>query len=194
MLCILAILRHGVKPDEGEIAVTGATGGVGSVAIAVLNKLGYKVTAITGKLTETDYLLNLGAAEVIDRSSLGPNKPLLKERWSAVIDVLGGNTLANLCASTKYHGIVTACGLAESMELPATVAPFILRGITLVGIDSVRCSKEHRLEAWTKLSENIDSNKLQAMITEINIEDAPHYSTLLMDGIFKGRIVVNMDA
>ncbi|MDR5172850.1 oxidoreductase [Methylobacillus flagellatus] len=194
MLCILAILRHGVRPEDGEIAVTGATGGVGSVAISALSQLGYKVAAITGKSTGTDYLLNLGANEVLDRSSLGPNKPLLKERWVGVIDVLGGNTLANLCASTKYQGIVTACGLAESMELPATVAPFILRGITLVGIDSVRCPKEHRLEAWAKLSEYIDSSKLQAIITEIKVEDAPHYSKLLMDGVFKGRIVVNMDA
>ncbi len=193
MLCILAILRHGLKPEDGAIAVTGATGGVGSVAILVLSKLGYKVTALTGKLTETDYLLNLGATEIIDRSTLGPNKPLLKERWAGVIDVLGGNTLANLCASTKYRGIVTACGLAESMELPATVAPFIFRGITLVGIDSVRCSKAHRLEAWARLSESIDMHKLKDLITEIKPEDAPHYCKLLIDGVFKGRIVVNMD-
>lgn len=195
MLCVLALLRHGLKPSDGEIAVTGATGGVGSVAILILKELGYKAVAITGKLSETDYLLDLGAHEVIDRALYAsPAKPLLKERWAGVIDVLGGNTLASLCASTKYHGVVTACGLAESMDLPASVAPFILRGVTLVGVDSVKCPKETRLEAWAMLSEKINLSKLNTVISEIKLEDAINYSKLLLSGTFKGRIIVDLSS
>lgn len=192
MLCVLALLRHGLKPSDGEIAVTGATGGVGSVAILLLKHLGYSVTAITGKLSESNYLLNLGAHEVLDRAIYAsPTKPLLKERWAGVIDVLGGNTLASLCASTKYGGIVTACGLAESIELPSSVAPFILRGITLVGIDSVHCPKATRLAAWSRLSEQVNLDKLRSMVSEITLEEVPHFSKLILSGDLKGRIIVD---
>jgi acrylyl-CoA reductase (NADPH) len=192
MLCVLALLRHGLKSSDGEIAVTGATGGVGSVAILLLKHLGYSVTAITGKLSESNYLLNLGAHEVLDRAIYAsPTKPLLKERWAGVIDVLGGNTLASLCASTKYGGIVTACGLAESIELPSSVAPFILRGITLVGIDSVHCPKATRLAAWSRLSEQVNLDKLRSMVSEITLEEVPHFSKLILSGDLKGRIIVD---
>ncbi|MCH2221763.1 MAG: oxidoreductase, partial [Dechloromonas sp.] len=146
MLCVLALERQGLQPGDGEIVVTGAAGGVGSVAIAVLKQLGYAVVAVSGRPEETDYLKQLGAAEIIDRSVFSaPGKPLGKERWAGAVDVVGSHTLANICATTKYRGVVTACGLAGGMDFPSSVAPFILRGVTLVGIDSVMCPRPERL-------------------------------------------------
>lgn len=160
MLCVLALERHGVTPDQGEILVTGAAGGVGSVAIAVLAKLGYRVVAVSGRPAEAEYLKNLGAVEVLERAQFAtPGKPLGKERWAGAVDVVGSTTLANVCATTKYRGVVTACGLAGGMDFPATVAPFILRGVTLVGIDSVMCPRPDRLEAWRRLGTDLEDRK-----------------------------------
>ena len=153
MLCVLAIEEHGITPADGEILVTGATGGVGSIAVLVLSRLGYRVVAVSGKATEHDYLKDLGAVEIIDRAEFSDaGKPLQKERWAAVVDVVGNHVLANACASTKYGGIVTACGLAGGMDLLTTVAPFILRGVTLKGIDSVMAAMEKRIAAWQRLA------------------------------------------
>jgi acrylyl-CoA reductase (NADPH) len=154
MLCVLALEKHGVKPGDGEIVVTGAAGGVGSVAIAVLAKLGYTVVAVSGRPAEADYLKQLGASEVLERSAsfAAPGKPLGKERWAGAVDVVGSHTLANICATMKYRGVVTACGLAGGMDFPSAVAPFILRGVTLVGIDSVMCPRPDRLVAWQRLA------------------------------------------
>jgi acrylyl-CoA reductase (NADPH) len=154
MLCVLALERHGVTPDRGEVLVTGAAGGVGSVAVAVLSKLGYRVAAVTGRPEEADYLTSLGAKEILDRAQFSqPGKPLSKERWAGAVDVVGGQVLANVCSAMIYRGTVAACGLAGGMSLPATVAPFILRGVTLAGIDSVMCPREERLVAWRRLAE-----------------------------------------
>ncbi|WP_245835126.1 MDR family oxidoreductase [Methylobacillus rhizosphaerae] len=192
MLCIQALLQHGLKPEDGEIAVTGATGGVGSVATLILSQLGFQVVAITSSLVESDYLKSLGATEVMDKALLPPpSKPLLKERWAAAIDVLGGKTLSSLCSSTRYQGIVAACGLAESIDLPITVAPFILRGVTLAGIDSVRRSKADRIIAWERLAKLADSARLEALTTEISLEDVPRYCDQLLNNQFRGRFVVN---
>lgn len=161
MLCVLALERHGLTPAAGEIVVTGAAGGVGSVAVTVLARLGYRVVSVSGRPAEADYLKQLGAAEVLDRAAFStPGKPLGKERWAGAIDVVGSHTLANLCATTRYRGIVTSCGLAGGMDLPATVAPFILRGVTLAGIDSVMCPAAERREAWNRLATDLDPAKL----------------------------------
>jgi acrylyl-CoA reductase (NADPH) len=194
MLCVLAIEAHGAKPDgsdKGEVLVTGATGGVGSVAVAVLSKLGWRVVAATGKAAEADYLKSLGAAEVIDRATLAAaGKPLQKERWAVVVDTLGSHTLANACAQTRYGGIVAACGLAQGMDLPSSVAPFILRGVTLAGIDSVMAPLAKREAAWQRLARDLDVKLLESMTEEIDLSQAAARAADLMDGKVRGRIVV----
>jgi acrylyl-CoA reductase (NADPH) len=195
MLCVLAIERHGAKPGDGEVLVTGATGGVGSVAVAVLAKLGWRVVASTGKAQEAAYLKSLGAAEVIDRAALGAaGKPLQKERWAAVIDTLGSHTLANACAQTRYGGVVAACGLAQGMDLPSSVAPFILRGVTLAGVDSVMAPLAQRELAWTRLARDLDVKLLESMIEEVPLSQAIARAADLMDGKIRGRIVVKTSA
>jgi acrylyl-CoA reductase (NADPH) len=191
MLCVLALERHGVKPGDGEVLVTGATGGVGSVAIALLSKLGHRVVAATGKASEHGYLQSLGAAAVIDRAELGaPGKPLQKERWAAVVDAVGSHTLANACAQTRYGGAVAACGLAQGMDFPATVAPFILRGVALLGVDSVMAPLALREQAWSRLARDLDPKVLESLTTEIGLDEAIDAAQRLMAGQVKGRIVV----
>lgn len=194
MLCVMALERHGVSPDKGEIVVTGAAGGVGSAAIALLSKLGYTVAAVSGRPNEADYLRGLGAAEILDRSAFSePGKPLARERWAGAVDVVGSHTLANVCASTKYRGVVTACGLAQGMDLPASVAPFILRGVTLVGIDSVMCPRPERLEAWERLVRDLDPAKLDVMTTEIGLSEVVATAGRLMAGGVRGRVIVDVN-
>ncbi len=193
MLCVLALEKHGIRPSDGEILVTGASGGVGSVAIAVLAQLGYTVIASTGRVDEAAYLKALGASQVIDRSELSaPGKAISKERWAGVIDSVGSHTLANACASTKYRGAVAACGLAGGMDFPVTVAPFILRGVTLYGIDSVMAPLEVRQEAWQRLSRDLDIKKLDAITREIALSDAIAVATELLAGQVRGRVVVDV--
>jgi acrylyl-CoA reductase (NADPH) len=193
MLCVLALERHGVAPAAGEVLVTGATGGVGGVAIALLAKLGFKVVASTGKASEADYLRRLGATEVVDRTALGaPGKPLQKERWAAAIDTLGSHTLANVCAQTRYGGVVAACGLAQGMDFPSSVAPFILRGVTLAGVDSVMAPTPLREAAWQRLARDLDPALLESMIEEIELPAAVARAADLMDGKVRGRLVVHI--
>jgi acrylyl-CoA reductase (NADPH) len=195
MLCVLAIERHGTRPNDGEVLVTGATGGVGSVAVAVLARLGWRVVASTGKAHEAAYLKSLGASEVIDRAALGAaGKPLQKERWAAVVDTLGSHTLANACAQTRYGGVVAACGLAQGMDLPSSVAPFILRGVTLAGIDSVMAPLARREAAWTRLARDLDPTLLESMTEEIALPQAIARAADLIDGKIRGRIVVRTKA
>ena len=194
MLCVLALERHGVAPAAGEVLVTGATGGVGSVAIALLPRLGFKVVASTGKASGADYLRRLGAAEVIDRAALAaPGKPLQKERWAAAIDTLGSHTLANVCAQTRYGGVVAACGLAQGMDFPTTVAPFILRGVTLVGIDSVMAPREKRLRAWSRLAADLDRGKLAAMTETRPLMDVIALAPAILAGKVRGRVVLEVE-
>ena len=194
MLCVMALEQHGIKPEMGEILVTGANGGVGSFAITILAKLGYTVVASTGRVEESDYLKNLGATEVIDRSQLSePGRPLAKERWAGVIDSVGSHTLVNACASTQYGGMVAACGLAQGMDLPGTVAPFILRGITLAGIDSVMRPIADRVEAWDRLANLLDANTLDKVSKEISLTQAIDAAYDLIAGKIQGRIVIKMD-
>lgn len=194
MLCVLALERHGVKPSDGEILVTGAAGGVGSVATAVLTKLGYTVVAVSGRPEEAEYLKGLGAKEVLDRAQFSsPGKPLGKERWAGAVDVVGSHTLANVCATTKYRGVVTACGLAGGMDFPSSVAPFILRGVTLVGIDSVMCPTPDRLEAWRRLGCDLDIEKLGVISREIGLSEVMPFATKLLNGEVKGRVVVDVN-
>tara|TARA_R110002072_G_scaffold130637_2_gene269592 strand:+ start:8858 stop:9838 length:981 start_codon:yes stop_codon:yes gene_type:complete len=191
MLCAMALERGGVTPDQGPILVTGAGGGVGSVAIGLLSKLGYEVAAVSGRPEAADYLKELGASEVLPRSDFSqPGKPLGKERWAGAVDVVGSHTLANICASTRYDGIVTACGLAGGMEFPATVAPFILRGVTLVGIDSVQCKQPRRSEAWQRLVEDLDLAKLETMTNEIQLDDVIETAKNWGQSDHRGRVVV----
>ncbi len=193
MLCVLALERHGVQPGSGEVLVTGATGGVGSVATAVLARLGHRVVAATGKASEVDYLTRLGAAEVIDRASLSaPGKPLQKERWAAVVDAVGSHTLANALAQTRYGGVVAACGLAQGADLPATVMPFILRGVTLAGVDSVTAPLTVREQAWARLATDLDPAVLAAMTEEIGMAEVPARAAALMRGEVRGRLVVRI--
>lgn len=193
MLCVMALEVQGLKPGAGEVLVTGASGGVGSVAVALLSKLGYEVVAATGKAEEEGYLRQLGARTVIDRSSLSaPGKPLQKERWAGVVDAVGSHTLANACAQTRYGGAVAACGLAQGADLPASVMPFILRGVSLLGIDSVMAPLERRQRAWQRLARDLDLSLLETMITEITIEQAVEYAQALMQGKVRGRIVVKI--
>jgi acrylyl-CoA reductase (NADPH) len=194
-LCVLALERHGLRPGQGDILVTGANGGVGGIAIALLAKQGYRVIATTGRVMESAYLLGLGAAEVIDRAELNsPGKPLMKERWLGVVDTVGSHTLANACASTSYNGAVAACGLAQGMDFPATVAPFILRGITLYGIDSVMVPRERRLQAWNRLATDLDPQRLEAMTREVGLHQAIAAATDLLNGEVRGRLVVDVNA
>jgi len=193
MLCVMALEKHGVKPADGEVLVTGASGGVGSVAVSLLSRLGYTVVASTGRMEEAAYLQSLGAASVIDRAELSnPGKPLAKERWAAVVDSVGSHTLANACASTKYGGAVSACGLAQGMDFPASVAPFILRGVTLYGIDSVMAPLAKREEAWARLAKDLDLAKLDALTTEIALENAVGVAAELLQGKVRGRVVVKL--
>jgi acrylyl-CoA reductase (NADPH) len=193
MLCIMALEHHGIQPSDGEVLVTGASGGVGSVAVALLSKLGYRVVASTGRPAESDYLKSLGANLVIDRSELSsPGKPIGKERWAGVIDTVGSHTLANACATTKYRGAVAACGLAGGMDFPASVAPFILRGVTLYGIDSVMAPLKLRLQAWQRLAQDLDVSKLEAMTQEIGLSQAIGTAAQLLQGKVRGRVVVNV--
>ena len=192
MLCVMALERHGIKPLSGDILVTGAAGGVGSVAIALLAKLGYRVVAATGRATESEFLKQLGAAEIVDRAQFAAaGKPLAKERWAAAIDVVGSHTLANVCASVRYGGVVAACGLAGGMDFPATVAPFILRNVTLAGVDSVMRPRADRLEAWGRLAQDLEVEKLELLTEEIPLSDAPDRAAQLLEGKIRGRIVVN---
>lgn len=195
MLCIIALERHGLTPADGDVLVTGANGGVGSFAISLLSKLGYRVVASTGRLQESEYLRALGAREVIDRATLGaPGKPLQAERWAAAVDSVGSHTLANVLAGTHSDGAVAACGLAQGMDLPATVAPFILRGVSLLGINSVTRPYAERIEAWRRLSNDLDLSALDAITEEIALGDAVEYAGRLLDGGVRGRVVVDVNA
>ncbi|NQW69316.1 MAG: oxidoreductase [Betaproteobacteria bacterium] len=194
MLCVMALQSHGLKPSDGEVLVTGAAGGVGSFAIALLNKLGFTVVASTGRLSEENYLKQLGATEVIERTALSaPGKPLAKERWAAVVDSVGSHTLANACAQTKSDGAVAACGLAQGMDFPSSVAPFILRGITLYGINSVTVARAKRIAAYEQLSKLMDLKTLDEISHEINLEESLKYAQELMVGNIRGRVIVNVN-
>ncbi len=193
MLCVLALEDHGTRPEAGPVLVTGATGGVGSVAVALLARLGYDVITVTGKADEHDYLTGLGARDIVERSELSePGRPLGKERWAAAIDTVGSHTLANALASTMYGGTVAACGLAQGMDLPATVMPFILRGVTLAGIDSVNCPRPRRLEAWNRLARDLDVGLLEAMSTEVQLEAVLDLAQRQLDGDLRGRTIVKV--
>jgi acrylyl-CoA reductase (NADPH) len=193
MLAVMALEKQGLAPKDGPIVVTGAAGGVGSVAIALLAKLGFHVIASTGRMSETDYLKGLGAAEVIDRNELsGPAKPLAKERWAGGIDSVGSTTLANILSMTKYRGAVAACGLAGGMDLPSSVAPFILRGVCLLGIDSVMCPIELRKAAWSRLASDLDSGKLTEITHEIDLDEVIDAGAKILAGQVRGRIVVKI--
>lgn len=194
MLCVMALQSHGLKPSDGEVLVTGAAGGVGSFALALLSKLGFTVVASTGRLSEENYLKQLGASEVIERTALSaPGKPLAKERWAAVVDSVGSHTLANACAQTKSDGAVAACGLAQGMDFPSSVAPFILRGITLYGINSVTVARAKRIAAYEQLSKLIDLKTLDEISHEINLEESLKYAQELMAGNIRGRVIVNVN-
>lgn len=193
MLCVMALEAHGLAAGDGEVLVTGATGGVGSIAIAVLSRLGHRVVAATGKPGEEAYLRALGAAQVIDRAELaGPGKPLQKERWSGVVDALGGHTLANALAQVRYGGAVAACGLAQGAELPTTVMPFILRGVSLLGVDSVMAPLSRRQAAWDRLARDLDPVLLESMIVEVDLEAAVDQAQALLEGRSRGRVVVRL--
>jgi acrylyl-CoA reductase (NADPH) len=193
MLSVLALERHGLTPKHGPVVVTGAAGGVGSVAIAVLSRLGYSVIASTGRMSEAPYLKALGAAEVIDRNELsGPAKPLARERWAGGIDSVGSTTLANLLSMTKYGGAIAACGLAAGMDLPTSVAPFILRGVCLLGIDSVMCPIEQRKTAWSRLASDLDRAKLAEITHEIGLDGVIDAGARILAGQVRGRIVVKI--
>jgi acrylyl-CoA reductase (NADPH) len=194
MLCIMGLERQGVTPDKGEVVVTGASGGVGSVAVAILSKLGYTIAAVTGRTSEADYLKSLGASEIIDRTELTePGKPLARERWAGAVDTVGSHVLANVCASMRYRGVVTACGLAGGMDFPATVAPFILRGVTLVGVDSVMCPRPEHIEAWQRLARDLDPKKLDLTTSEIGLSEAIETAGGFMEGKVRGRVVVDVN-
>lgn len=193
MLAVMALEKHGLTPADGPVLVTGAAGGVGSVAITLLARLGWHVIASTGRTSEADYLTSLGAAEIIDRAELSaPGRALGKERWAAAVDSVGSHTLANLIAQTRYHGAVAACGLAQGMDLPASVAPFILRGVALLGIDSVMCPVAKRREAWRRLSVDLDRTKLHAMTTHIAFDDVLDTARAILTGSVRGRVVVDI--
>ena len=192
MLCVLALERHGVRAGDGEVLVTGATGGVGSVAVALLAKLGHRVVAATGKAAQASYLATLGAAAVIDRAELSaPGKPLQKERWAAVVDAVGSHTLVNALAQTRYGGAVAACGLAQGLDLPGSVMPFILRGVALLGVDSVMAPLALRQQAWARLATDLDPALLETITTEVPLSGAIEAAARLMDGQVRGRLVVN---
>ena len=194
MLAVLALEKHGVSPDKGPVLVTGASGGVGGVTIALLDRLGYQVVASTGRLEETDYLKSLGADEVIDRATLSaPGRPIGSEQWAGAVDSVGSHTLANVCAGLKYDGAAAACGLAQGLDFPASVAPFILRGVTLCGIDSVQRPMPYRVEAWDRLAKDLDLAKLDAMTTEVSLSDAIRVAQDILPGKVRGRVVVDVN-
>ncbi|MGB5213004.1 MAG: MDR family oxidoreductase [Anderseniella sp.] len=193
MLCVMALEDAGITPDSGEILVTGAAGGVGSVAIAILSKLGYSVTASTGRTSEEAFLKGLGAASIIDREEFNtPPKPLAKSRWAGCVDAVGSTTLANVLSQMNYGGAVAACGLAQGMDLPASVAPFILRGVRLLGVDSVMCPKPRREQAWARLAKDLDMAKLDSLTTHIKLDDVIAAGADIMSGKVRGRIVVDI--
>jgi acrylyl-CoA reductase (NADPH) len=193
MLALMALERHGMKPAHGAAVVTGASGGVGTVAVSLLSRQGWHVIASTGRMAEEAFLKDLGAAEVIDRAELsGPGKPLGKERWAAGIDSVGSHTLANLLSQTNYGGAIAACGLAQGFDLPATVMPFILRGVSLLGIDSVMASRERRIEAWDRISSELDHRKLDALTTTIGFDDIVAAAHEIVAGKIRGRVIVDM--
>jgi acrylyl-CoA reductase (NADPH) len=193
MLAVMALERHGLSPARGPIAVTGAAGGVGSVAVALLAKLGFAVHAVTGRPQEADFLRGLGATEIVERKELaGPARPLAKERWAGGIDAVGSTTLANLLSMIRYGGAVAACGLAGGMDLPASVAPFILRGVSLYGIDSVMCPLDRRREAWKRLESDLDRQKLAMITREIGLPDVFGVAPEILAGQVRGRIVVKI--
>jgi acrylyl-CoA reductase (NADPH) len=193
-LCVDALVKHGLTPDKGDVLVTGASGGVGSVAIALLARAGFKVVASTGKTSEGDYLKALGARDVIDRNELAqPGKPIQKERWAAVVDSVGSHTLANACAQTRYRGLVAACGLAQGMDFPASVAPFILRGVSLLGIDSVMAPRELRQPAWDRLARDLDAGSLERISAVIGLSEVPNAAQNIVSGRIRGRIVVDVN-
>ncbi len=190
MLCVMALEAHAITPDRGPVLVTGANGGVGSVAIALLSKMGHEVIASTGRMDESDFLKGLGASEIIDRNELSEKgRPLGKERWAGAVDAVGSHTLANVLAQTKYGGAVAACGLAQGFDLPATVMPFILRGVSLLGIDSVMAPRVVREEAWSRLASDLDMDKLDALTTEIGFDDLIPTAHDIVDGKVRGRVV-----
>jgi acrylyl-CoA reductase (NADPH) len=193
MLAVLALERHGLSPARGPIAVTGAAGGVGSVAIALFAKLGFAVHAVTGRPQEADFLRGLGAAEIVERKELaGPVRPLAKERWAGAIDAVGSTTLANLLSMIRYGGAVAACGLAGGMDLPGSIAPFILRGVCLYGVDSVMCPVDRRREAWKRLESDLDRQKLAMITREISLPDVFGVAPEILAGQVRGRIVVKI--
>jgi acrylyl-CoA reductase (NADPH) len=196
MLCVMGLERQGVMPDKGDVVVTGAAGGVGSVAIALLSGLGYRVVAFTGrKAAESDYLTGLGAVEIIDRAELSaPGRPMARERWAGAVDVVGSHTLANVLAQIRYGGAVAACGLAQGLDLPGSVAPFILRGVTLAGIESVMCPTPRRIEAWSRLATELDLGLLDKMTERMVLGDLPRLATEILDGKVRGRVVVDVNA
>jgi len=192
-LCVLALQRHGLKPGDGEVLVTGSAGGVGSVAVALLGGLGYTVVASTGRANEADYLKQLGAAAIVDRNEFtSPGKPLQKERWAGVVDTLGSHTLANACGQTRFNGAVAACGLAQGADLPMTVMPFILRGVTLYGINSVYVANAQRKEAWALLAQHVDARKFESMTHEIGLGEVIGYCPGMLAGKVRGRTVVDV--
>ncbi|WP_194097556.1 acrylyl-CoA reductase (NADPH) [Marivivens aquimaris] len=191
MLCVMALEDYGITPDKGDVLVTGAAGGVGSIAVAILSKLGYRVVAMTGRPEEAEFLTDLGAAEVIGRDGYSEQgRPLAKERWAAAVDVVGGHVLANVCASLKYRGAVAACGLAGGMALPATVAPFILRGVALLGVDSVMLPQADRIKAWKRMSTDLDPRLLDKLVDTVAFEDVIEAAGRLMNGTQRGRVLV----
>lgn len=193
-LCVLALQRHGLKPADGEVLVTGASGGVGAVAVKLLAALGYTVAASTGRPQEADYLKSLGAANIVDRNELSaPGKPLQKERWAGVVDTVGSHTLANACAQARWNAAIAACGLAQGMDFPATVAPFILRGVTLYGINCVYESNARRTECYALLAKHLDAATLERMTVEVALSEAIEKSAALLDGKLHGRAVVDVN-
>ncbi len=190
MLCVMALENHSISPNNGPVLVTGANGGVGSIAISLLSKLGYEVIASTGRAEEAEFLKNLGAGEIIDRNELSTaGRPLGKERWAAAVDAVGSHTLANVLAQTKYGGAVAACGLAQGFDLPTTVMPFILRGISLLGVDSVQAPLDLREKAWARLAKDLDMTKLESLTTQIAFEDIQSTAKAIIDGEIRGRVV-----
>lgn len=195
MLCVLALEHGGLTPEKGDVLVTGASGGVGSIAISLLSELGFRVVASTGRSSEEAYLRSLGAAEVIDRGTLSaPGRPIGAERWAGAIDSVGSHTLANVLAQTRYRGVVAACGLAQGMDLPASVAPFILRNVTLAGIDSVNAPRATRIEAWTKLARDLKPAKLASTVVEVGLADVPKVAAAILRGEVRGRTIVDVNA
>ncbi len=193
MLCVMALEDQGITPESGEVLVTGAAGGVGSVAIAILSKLGYSVTASTGRTEEEDFLKGLGASSIVNREEFNtPPKPLAKSRWAACIDAVGSTTLANVLSQMNYGGVVAACGLAQGMDLPTSVAPFILRGVKLIGVDSVMCPKPRREQAWARLAKDLDMVKLDALTTHIKLDDVIATGADIIAGKVRGRVVVDI--